>query len=261
MTNIAARLIQVSHSMSIKKMIQTPVSYTPITLLAPCLPQSSKQGIGALAASRLLVHINPYPEMECGDLIELFWGDCYVASTLLTSTDIGHTSVLHVPESFLRSGKVKTYYTVTKIGEAPVKSPCHKLWVKLETPGGQLVSPDGEENQGLAPVRFADASLSLGPEPFKKGVDIILEPYLNMEVHDEITLRWGDLRMDLPALTESEVGQELTVHVPASLISEAEDDPHQEITYCVIDRVGNNSRWAPARSIQSCTGDSDVPDD
>ncbi|SDH08883.1 hypothetical protein [Pseudomonas abietaniphila] len=244
-------------------MIQTPVSYTPVTLLAPCLPQSIKQGIGALAATNLLVHINPYPEMESGDLIELFWGDCYVASTLLSASDIGHTSVLHVPESFLRSGKVKTYYTVTKIGGDPVKSPCHKLWVKLETPGGHLVSPDGEENQGLAPVRFADVTLcqGLAPEQFKKGVDIILEPYLNMEVHDEITLRWGDMRMDLPALTESEVGQELTVHVPATLISEAEDDLHQEITYCVIDRVGNNSRWAPARSIKARTEDSDIPDD
>jgi len=144
-----------------------------------------------------------------------------------------------------------------------VKSPCHKLWVKLETPGGHLVSPDGEENQGLAPVRFTDASLcqGLAPEHFKKGVDLILEPYLNMEVHDEITLRWGDLRMDLPPLTEREVGQTITVHVPATLISEAADDWYQEITYCVIDRVGNNSRWAPARSIRARTSDSDIPDD
>jgi hypothetical protein len=239
-------------------MIQTPVSYTPLILLAPCLPQSNKHGIGALAASNLVVNINPYPEMECGDLIELFWGDCYVASTLLTKADIGHTSVLHVPESFLLSGKVKTYYTVTKIGCEPVKSPCLKLWVKLETPGGHLVSADGEENQGLAPVGFDESILRMGlaPEQFQQGVDITLEPYLNMEVHDEITLRWGDLRMDLPPLTEKEVGKALTVHVPASLIHEAGEDLHQEVTYCVIDRVGNNSRWAPSRSIKVCADDS-----
>ena len=58
---------------------------------------------------------------------------------------------LHVPESFLRSGKVKTYYRVTKIGSEPIKSPGAKLWVKLETPGGQLVSGEGDENQDWHP--------------------------------------------------------------------------------------------------------------
>jgi hypothetical protein len=61
--------------------------------------------------------------------------------------------------------------------------------------------------------------------------------------------------MDLPALTEDQVGRPVEVHVPATLIQEAGDDPHQEITYCVIDRVGNNSLWAPVRSIRVNTSD------
>lgn len=208
-----------------------------------------------MAASNLLVHIDPYPEMECGDLIELFWGDCYVASTLLSESDIGYTSVLHIPESFLQSGKVKTYYRVTKIGTESVRSPRCKLWVKLETPGGQLVSADGEENQGLAPVKFPELVMSRGlsAQQLKDGVHVAIEAYPHMEAYDEITLRWGDIRMDLPALTEQQVGKAIKIHVPATLIREAGDDLHQEVTYCVIDRVGNNSLWAPARSIKVST--------
>ncbi len=238
-------------------MIQTPVSRTPFKLFAPCLPQANRQGIGTLAAANLRVNINPYPEMECGDLIELFWGDCYVASALLSESDIGHTSVLHVPESFLRSGKVKTYYRVTKIGCEAVKSPSCKLWVKLETPGGQLVCADGEENQGLAPVIFPKSVTRQGltSPQLKNGVEVTIESYLNMAAYDEITLRWGDVRLDLPALTEEHVGKAIQIHVPATLIREAGDDPHLEVTYCVIDRVGNNSRWAPSRSIKVSVND------
>lgn len=232
-------------------MIKTPVSHIPITLLAPCLPQSNKQGIGTLAASRLKVDINPYPEMEPGDLIELFWGDCYVASKLLSESDIGYSSVLHVPESFLLSGKVKTYYQVTKIGCEPVKSPSCKLWVKLEVPGGHLVDADGDENQGLAPIKFTDAldHRGLSTRQLKEGVGVIIESYLNMQAYDEITLRWGDVRMDIAPLTEDEVGQNVKIMVPPALIAEAGDNPHLEVTYCVIDRVGNNSRWAPVRTV------------
>lgn len=238
-------------------MIHTHVSYTPLKLFAPYLPQSNKHGIGALAATNLLVNIDPYPEMECADLIELFWGDCYVASTLLSESDIGHTLTLHIPESFLQSGKVKTYYRVTKIGSEAVKSPSCKLWVKLETPGGHLVIADGEENQGLAPITFAQSVLDngLNGEDVRTGIEATIETYPNMDAYDEITLRWGDVRMDLPALTEEHVGKPIKVHVPATLIEEAGDDLHQEVTYCVIDRVGNNSLWAPARSIRVSSGD------
>lgn len=115
-------------------MIHTPVVTQSFPLMAPYLPQSNKHGIGASAAPDLRVHIDPYPEMDCGDLIELFWGGCYAASKLLSESDIGHTSVLHVPESFLRSGKVKTYYRVTKIGSEPIKSPGAKLWSNWRFP-------------------------------------------------------------------------------------------------------------------------------
>lgn len=243
-------------------MINTPVSRMSLKLFAPYLPQSHRQGIGALAASNLLVNIDPYPEMECGDLIELFWGDCYVASTLLSESDIGYTSVLHIPESFLQSGKVKTYYRVTKIGSESVRSPSCKVWVKLETPGGHLISAEGEENQGLAPVKFAESVMhqGLSARHLRDGVEVTIETYPHMEAYDEITLRWGDSRMDLAPLTDQQVGKAIKVHVPAALIREAGDDLHQEVTYCVIDRVGNNSLWAPTRLIKVSIEDAHEPE-
>jgi hypothetical protein len=72
-----------------------------------------------------------------------------------------------------------------------------------------------------------------------------------MAAHDEITLRWGDLRVDLPAISAREVGMPVIYTVPPEFIREACVEEAQEITYCIIDRAGNNSRWAPARIIKT----------
>jgi hypothetical protein len=72
-----------------------------------------------------------------------------------------------------------------------------------------------------------------------------------MAPRDEITLRWGDLRMDLAALDPAQVGRPIIFIVPPAFISEACIDGAQEITYCIIDRAGNNSRWAPARVVNT----------
>ncbi|MNE90301.1 hypothetical protein D3C80_1878020 [compost metagenome] len=71
-----------------------------------------------------------------------------------------------------------------------------------------------------------------------------------MAIDDEITLRWGDARMDLPRLKASDVGQPIQVWVPPAIILEAGEDLRLEVTYCILDRVGNNSRWAPARVLK-----------
>lgn len=118
-----------------------------------------------------------------------------------------------------------------------------------------MVSTGNDENQGLAPLTFAPPVMQhgLSARQLKQGVECTIECYPNMDAYDEITLRWGDVRMDLPALTREDVGKPVTVRVPEALIREAGDDPHQDVTYCVIDRVGNNSLWAPSRSIRVCT--------
>ncbi len=90
----------------------------------------------------------------------------------------------------------------------------------------------------------------VNPNQIKRGVPLTIEPYLNMAVDDEITLRWGDVRTDLPRLKADEVGQPIQVWVPPAIILEAGEDLRLEVTYCILDRVGNNSRWAPPRRLK-----------
>ncbi|GFM82318.1 hypothetical protein PSCICN_30100 [Pseudomonas cichorii] len=220
-------------------------------LSPPFIPQASRHGIGVRIASHLMVHIHPYNDMDEGDLIELFWDGCYVASKILTASDIDQDITLRVPESFLQNGKARTYYKMMKVGGAPVTSPTRKIWVKLDAPGGQLLDPIEEENQGLAPLSLPPSVVrrGLSSRHMNSGLPITIEPYLNMAPHDEITLRWGDLRMDLPPLTLEDIGEPIDLVVPATLIREAGCEK-LEATYCVIDRVGNNSLWAPPREIK-----------
>lgn len=234
-----------------------PCKKDGLKLFPPYAPQAHRHGVGIRAAANLLVNIDPYPHMEAGDLIELFWDGCYVASKVLTEPDVGHTIVLRVPESFVQTGTIKTWYRLMKIGGTPITSPSRRLRVKLDMPGGMLMHDAAEENQGLAPVSVPDSVLRNGlmTHCVKKGLALSIEPYLNMAPCDEITLRWGDARMDLAPLTAENVGKPVELLVPATLIREAGDEPQLEVTYCVIDRVGNNSRWAPAREISVSTLD------
>ena len=61
-----------------------------IELSAPCLAQSPGSAINLASAADLLIEIPPSARMDEGDLIELFWDNCYVASRLLEPADIGH---------------------------------------------------------------------------------------------------------------------------------------------------------------------------
>jgi hypothetical protein len=110
----------------------------------------------------------------------------------------------------------------------------------------------GDENQSLSRVNIPGTIRRQGvnPNQIKRGVPVTIEPYVNMAADDEITLRWGDVRMDLPPLKERDVGQPVQVWVPPAIILEAGEDLRLEVTYCILDRVGNNSRWAPARTLK-----------
>jgi hypothetical protein len=223
-----------------------------LKLHAPSLPQTHNGGIGVEAAAHLLITISPYPAMDEGDLIELFWGGCYVTAAKLTSADIGQPLTLRVPESFLRSGTTQTWYQVQKIGHPPSLSPRKTVLIKLDCPGGHLAEPGIDENQSLAPLLLPAKVLRHGltVKQLKRGVALTIEAYQNMAARDEITLRWGDLRMDLPALHAEDVGKPITLNVPPTLIQEAGEDDQLEVTYCIIDQVGNNSRWAPPRALK-----------
>lgn len=229
----------------------TCISIIP-KLAPPALEQTHGTGINLMAAANLSLEIEPYDEMDSGDLIELFWDGCYVASRVLNAGDVGSTICLRVPESFIVNGSPCAHYRVMQVGRNPTLSPSARFEVKLDCPGGQPAPGCEEENQYLLPVSLPDVIRRRGvnPSQIKRGVPLTIEPYLNMAEGDEITLRWGDARMDLPPVTQADVGQGIQVWVPPAIIVEAGEDLRLDVTYCVIDLVGNNSRWAPPRTLK-----------
>lgn len=229
-------------------------------LAMPTLAQPHKGGININSAAHLMIDIAPYPGMSDGDLIELYWDDCYVASKALTTDDIGDPVSLRVPESFIANGTSDVHYRLMQIGLEPLLSPVEHLQVKLDCPGGQPPSLCGDENQNLVPVHIPEAICRKGvnASQMKRGVPLTIAPYLNMAIDDEITLRWGDVRMDLPKLAAADIGRCIQVWVPPAIILEAGEDLRLEVTYCVLDRVGNNSRWAPVRRLKVGCGKTSI---
>ncbi|WP_426219040.1 hypothetical protein [Pseudomonas sp. DWRC2-2] len=225
---------------------------TPPLLTAPTLPQAIGNGINALAAAHLQVDIAPYPGMDEGDLIELFWNNCFAASRRVTACKIGTLTHLRVPESFVLDGPTQVHYQVMQVGHAPARSAVTRVQVKTLFPGGQPSSLCGNENQNLAPVGLPETIRRYGVNAcqVRRGIPLTIEPYLNMTTGDAITLRWGDVRLDLPKIQAKEIGFAVQVWVPSTVIIEAGDDCRLEVTYCILDRVGNNSRWAPARMLR-----------
>ncbi|MBC3364778.1 hypothetical protein [Pseudomonas sp. SWRI154] len=221
-------------------------------LAAPTLASGQRTGINITSAEHLEVVIAPYPGMDPGDLIELFWDNCYVGSRLLSETDMHGSVSLRVPESFIVNGTSRIHYRIMQIGRGPSLSATQQVQVKLDCPGGRPSSLLGDENQSLAPVRIPDTIRRQGvnPNQIKRGVPLTIEPYLNMAASDAITVRWGDVRMDLPPIKPGEVGLPVHVWVPPEVIMEAGEDLRLEVTYCIIDRVGNNSHWAPPRTLK-----------
>lgn len=221
-------------------------------LAAPTLVNAHPTGINIANAAHLEVAIAPYPGMDTGDLIELYWDNCYVGSRVLSQADVSGNITMRVPESFIVNGTSRIHYRVMQVGRGPALSAKQPVRVKLDCPGGQPLALSGDENQGLAPVRIPTTIRRQGvnPSQIKRGVPLTIEPYRNMAAGDAVTLRWGDVRMDLPALTASEVGQPINIWVPPQIILEAGEDLRLEVTYCILDRVGNNSHWAPPRTLK-----------
>ena len=225
---------------------------THTLLTAPTLPQALRNGINALAAAQLQVDIAPYPSMGEGDLIELFWNNCFAASRKVTACKVGTPIHLRVPESFVLDGAAQVHYQVMQVGHSPARSAVARVHVKTNYPGGQPLPLHSDENQNLAPVGLPETIRRYGvnANQVRRGVPLTIEPYQNMTTGDAITLRWGDVRLDLPKVQAKDIGLAIHVWVPSTVITEAGDDCRLDVTYCILDRVGNNSRWATTRTVR-----------
>lgn len=85
-------------------------------LAAPTLANAHPTGINITNAAHLEVAIAPYPGMDTGDLIELFWDNCYVGSRVLSQADVLGNITMRVPESFIVNGTSRIHYRVMQVG-------------------------------------------------------------------------------------------------------------------------------------------------
>ncbi len=214
-------------------------------LLPPALPLLTHHGIGLHATRHLSAAIEPWEYMDQGDLIEVFWNNCFVVAHTVQPGEPGRTLHLPIPESFALNGEAHLYYRVLRVGHRAQRSPALSFSVKLQCPGNPLHG--SEENQFLAPLQLPE---TVCLNTLTRGVPFCIEPWPNMAPLDSVTLRWGDLRLDLPPLHATQVGQPISGRVAKKIVREAGQDEHLEATYCVLDRVGNASGWAPARQVR-----------
>lgn len=214
-------------------------------LLPPALPLLANHGLGLHASRHLCAAIEPWEHMDQGDLLELFWNSCFVSAHVVQPGEPGRTLQLPIPASFALNGEAHLYYRVLRVGHQAQRSPALAFSVKLQCPGNPLHGT--EENQFLAPLELPEAVCL---NTLKRGVPFSVEPWQHMAALDCLTLRWGDLRLDLPPLLPSQVGLPVSGRIPKKVIREAGQDDHLEATYCILDRVGNPSGWAPARQVR-----------
>lgn len=209
-------------------------------LSPPALPGINAAGIGRYSAARLRARIHIQPPMEAGDLLTLFWGQRFVCAHTLHVREPDGSIDMPIPSCLLHNGIHRLHYRLLKLGERPLRSPDLQVQVKLDCPGGGV-------HEHLQPLHLASRIRREGLclSHLTDDLACSLTPYRHMAEGDQITLRWGDLRLDLPAVKQHQVGKALPAKIPLALIQEGGPDPYLELSYCILDRVGNRSQWAP----------------
>ena len=211
----------------------------------PALLHIAPHGIGVHTASHLQASIQTAPTLQAGDLLELFWGNRYVAAHLLRAGEPGTSIALAVPRQMLYPGLNTLHYRLLQPGQHPRRSAPLQVAVKLNCPGGYVTTP---ENPHLTPLRLPGRLLRQGLDLSRcgQGVPFNIAPYRHMAEGDAITLRWADLRIDLAPLPSDGIGCPIQGLIPTQVLLEAGNDEHLDASYCILDKVGNCSQWAPA---------------
>jgi hypothetical protein len=80
--------------------------------------------------------------------------------------------------------------------------------VKTDCPGGRAFEPVRRRKPEPGPVSLPETIRRRASTAVRStGCSPTIEPYLNMAKGDAITLRWGDVRLDLPKIQAKGVGQ------------------------------------------------------
>lgn len=211
-------------------------------------------------ASGLLVLIQPYPNMQEGDWIKVFWGDdgTPVASDVIPPNHGSNRFPIFVPSRLVPEGLHDLWCSVTRAGGGNGgESEPIGILTRTELPGGLDPAPDTPVHEGLLPPEadLPDGGI-IDEDAAKEGIAVTIPGYPNMREYDLITFSWGGVLME-HEVTAAEAGAgEVSLRVTEAVIREAGDANELVLVYMVMDEVHNKSSgWSMRATVDVELGD------
>lgn len=213
--------------------------------------------VGPGAARDITIVIGPWDKFNDGDQARIHWGGNtgpVVGTRPMTVADNYQSIGIAIRASAINVQGPGVFDVVHENASAignPIFSPPYAVEVKLLVPGGFDPQPDTETiNENLKPA-------TVRPSPLGddlSNVRVVVAKYDNLSVGDRITASWHGHPHTI-VLSAADVGKtEFEVPIP-------EEDIRQvgggvaKITYRILDRVTNSSKWAPYADIDVPIGD------
>ncbi|SDF57164.1 hypothetical protein [Dyella sp. 333MFSha] len=208
--------------------------------------------VGPNAAGSIGVIVGPWDGFVDGDIARIRWGGTtgpVVGSRLINAEDNGKAIPVTVRASAIHAIGAGTFDVVHEnVGASGtvVYSPSLSVEVKLSVPGGLDPDPSTETiNEGLKPPEVVPWPLGAD----LSNVRIVVARYLNIEAGDRITASWHGFQHEI-TLSSADVAK------PSFEIAIPEDEIRQigagtaTVTYRILDRVTNSSKWAPHTQVE-----------
>lgn len=217
---------------------------------APIVPDAEADGgIGAAAVADSHGTVDvlvPYvPGRQAGDFVRLFWGTSArpVAEAV---TEEGGDLLVRVPcEEVVEAGEgeLTVFYDLyTASTQEWVRSPETYVRVKFSVPGDPPPATDEPELNPELPGPHVASGLGGGWRSVGDGIEVRIEPYVNMAGGDTITLAWGSRELT-GTLAPDEVGRALVFRVDDETVAEA-GYGGIPVRYSIRDLAGNWSLWS-----------------
>lgn len=246
------RAYQSAHGFGIMSAPSIPPLFVPGALI---LGNGTDIGINrklVQSGTGLLLEAQAYPGMQAGDVIEIF---LHPQSLITPPTPVktatlgigreGLDIALYVPQQRVEEGMLYLYCRVTRAGTHEVdESPWLSVWCKLSLPAGPDLKPDEPWHSALNAPQVMQR---VDEQTLGEFVQVTIEPYLGMAAGDTLRLHIGLEQQDYP-VREQDIGQTMTVHVPAEVLRSAGDSDGLALYYRVIDPLNNVSEKASART-------------
>lgn len=208
--------------------------------------------VGPNAAGSIGVIVGPWDGFVDGDIARIRWGGTtgpVVGSRLINAEDNGKAIPVTVRAPAIHAIGAGIYDVLHEnVGASGtvVYSPSLSVEVKLSVPGGLDPDPSTETiNEGLKPPEVVPWPLGAD----LSNVRVVVARYLNIEAGDRVTASWHGFQHEI-TLSSADVAK------PSVEIAIPEDEIRQigagtaTVTYRILDRVTNSSKWAPHTQVE-----------